>query len=142
MRALTILALAANALWLGGLVRLLVEVVARLLPKLGAAAGTMTGPIVFAVVFVVATGVLLWLWRPYRDLIRQTQEDMRVWSGLPARPTQPTRAATSRPAAFWILASVFTPLVVAYLLPDSITAALAMLAGLLLRVALVVVAER
>jgi hypothetical protein len=132
-----IAALVASIIWFAGLVRLFGEAGVRGLSALSLTASDR-GIIGFAVVgttlLVVLEGVALWRWTWYRDLIRQSQADIRSLYGLPPRSGSPQPAAF-RPQALVAAAVVVLPtLVVAAILPGMIAATVAVVVGLIARV--------
>lgn len=137
-RATWALALAAYVAWFGGLLRLLAEAVARLLPQVAPTESDRTG-LAFATigsgVVLVIVIALLYRWHWYRGVLRQTREDVYGSHGLPVPPFGQIVQRVLRWLAFFVPPAV----VLAFLLPGPAAAAIAMVVGLVLRVVAVVV---
>jgi hypothetical protein len=132
-RASWALALAAYVGWFGGLLRLLAEAVAQIVPEVAPTEGARTslalwtvGSIVVGVVVIAL--LLRWPW--YRGVLRQTQEDIAALHGH----TVPQFGQTLRRVAGWSAIIVLPAAVLAILLPSPAAAAVAIVVGLVLRV--------
>jgi hypothetical protein len=135
---------AANVAWFAGLIRLFGEAVARLIPELNTSDGEKRT--VFLVIIVAATvlGVeafLAWRWARFRGFLLQSQEDIRRLWGVPPKARPRRQINLRRPAA--ASAMVLVPaLVLASLMPGAAAAAIALVIGLVARVAVVVLSAR
>ncbi|HXI94481.1 MAG TPA: hypothetical protein VNG04_00010 [Candidatus Acidoferrum sp.] len=134
------LMLIANVAWLGGLIRLIGEAVARGMSSLApteANQRTVVLAVVGGIALLGVEALLLWRWPWYRGILRQSQEDIRsLWGVSPnAAPTfQIIRTRSARSAALMLVPA----LVAAAVLPGPIAAAVAVVVGLAIRVAVVV----
>jgi hypothetical protein len=143
-RAIPGVMLIANVAWLGGLLRLVVEVIARVLSAIAPNASDQRTIVVAIAVGVAITGielVLLWRWTWYRNLLRQTQEDIRSLWDLPPMEAPRLRLDVRRGIAS--AGIVLLPAVaIASLLPGPVGAAVAMVLGLVVRVIVAVVVAK
>jgi hypothetical protein len=131
--------LAAYVAWFGGLLRLLAEAVARVLPEVAPTDSDRTNLAIWtivSVVFGVVVIALLLRWPWYRGVLRQAHEDIAALHGRSAPPIE----ETLRRVAMWSAIVVTPALVLALLLPGPAAAAVAMIVGLALRVIGAVVA--
>jgi hypothetical protein len=133
--------IAGNIAWFAGLWRLLGEAAVRGLSAMApteSALRTAVMSFVVAAIVLVAMAFLLWRWQPSQQLLRQTRADLRTPWGVPPKAAV-VGEAKRRPIAV-AAAGMFVPAVVlAALLPGPIAAAVAVIVGLVARVALVVV---
>src|SRR6267154_2338277 len=78
--------IAANIAWFAGLLRLLGEAAVRgssAIAPTEATLRTAVVSLVVAAIVLVLLASLLWRWQPFRQLLRQTQEDLRTYRGVP-----------------------------------------------------------
>jgi hypothetical protein len=131
----------ANVAWLGGLLRLAVEGISRVLPEIAPDASDQRTVVVAIAAGVAITGielVLLWRWSWYRGVLRETQEDIRSLWSLPLVEMPRVRLEVRRAVASATV--VLLPAVaVAALLPGPVPSAIAMVLGLAARVAVAIV---
>ena len=140
MRVISILTVAANIAWFGGLLRLLGEAIARLL-ELASTVDDRRNLVVFMIASVVFGAVMLLLlrrWGWYRDLLRQNTEAIKRYSGVPV-PEASSSVVPVRRAALSFGMVILPALAVAIILPGPTAAAIALLAGLVLRLGLAAV---
>jgi hypothetical protein len=131
---------AANIAWFAGFWRLLGEAAVRGLSAMAptdAALRAGVVSLVVAAIVLVAMASLLWRWQPARQLLRQTREDLRAYHGLP--PRADVAHVNLRPIALATAGMLVPAVVLAVLLPGPIAAAVAVIVGLVGRVALAVV---
>ena len=139
-RLIAIGLIAANIAWFAGLWRLLGEAAVRGVSAMAPTEATLRTAVVslvVAAIVLVAMGFLMWRWQPARQLIRQTREDLRTYSGAPPKAAN-VAEANLRPMT--LAAGMLVPAVIlAALLPGPIAAGVAVIVGLAGRVALAVV---
>jgi hypothetical protein len=133
--------IAANIAWFAGLWRLLGEALVRGLSAMAPTEATLRGAIVSLVVaamVLVALAYMLWRWQPYQQLVRQTREDLRTYWGMPPKAAD-APAANHRPIAVAAASIVMPALVIAAVLPGPIAAGVAVIVGVVARIALAAV---
>jgi len=131
--------IAANIAWFAGLWRLLGEAAVRGISAMApteASLRTAVVSLVVAAIALVAVAFVFWRWEPSRQFLRQTREDLRTYRGM--APTADTAKVNLRPIGVAV-AMVVPAVVLAALLPGPIAAAVAVIVGLVGRVALAVV---
>lgn len=140
VRAAAALMFAVSALWFGGLFRLIGEGLARILPVVVPTESDQR-TLMLVIICGAVTGVveiaLLWRWTSFRRAVRQGQGDIRSLYGVPASAAPPVGQASPRTVISAVVVLV-SGLVLAALLPGIEAAVLALVAGLVFRVAVVV----
>ncbi len=135
---MAILAAAGTVLWFAGIVRLVGEGLSRAGPN--PTTPDLLWPFVLAAVLILLTLGLLWSWEPVRRWSGIIKGDVRESNGLPRTPSgAPER---SRRPLGWIAIVLVLSVVTAVVLPGPLAAALAIVAGLGLRVAASAIAAR
>jgi hypothetical protein len=133
-----ILLAAGSVLWFAGIFRLIGEGLSRVKPD--PIAPALLGPIVVGAGLTLLALGLLWSWEPVRRWSATLKADLRESNGLPRTPSA---AATERRRPLGAIAIVLVlSVVTAAVLPGPLAAALAIVAGLVLRVAASAIAAR
>ena len=130
------LLLTASVLWLGGLIRVIGEAGARLVSAVAPATAeprTIVIGMVGAIAFIGSLA-LIWRWPWYRGVIRQSQQDIRALWGISDEAARPASDTLGRGSASAAVVGV-AAFVLAALLPGLVAAAIALVVGLLLRLA-------
>ena len=133
------LTVVGNIAWFGGLLRLVGEGAARLLSAIRPDDIDETDLIVAGLGVAVIVGVFVVLWPWFEKFDRQTQADMAALYGVPA-DKMPTIGAAVQRAWKGVVVIVAGAIVVALILPGLVAAALAIAAGVVLRLVGVAIA--
>jgi hypothetical protein len=139
-RLIAIGLIAANVAWFAGLWRLFGEAAVRGISAMAPTEATMRTALVslvVAAIVLVTVAFLLWRWQPSRQFLRQTREDLRAYRGVP--PGADLAEVNLRPIAMAAAGMLVPAVVLAALLPGPIAAGVAVIVGLVGRVALAVV---
>ncbi len=135
---MAILMAAGAILWFAGILRLVGEVLSAARPNV-IPSELLWPSVVGAVLMLLALG-LLWSWEPVRRWSATLKADLRESNGLPRTPSA---AATERRRPLRGIAIVLVlSVVTAAVLPGPVAAAVAVVAGLVLRVTSSVIAVR
>jgi hypothetical protein len=133
-----ILVAGGNVLWFAGILRLVGEVLGAARPNV--IPSELLWPFVVGAGLMLLALGLLWSWEPVRRWSATLKADLRESNGLPRTPSA---AATERRRPLGAIAIVLVlSVVTAAVLPGPLAAALAIVAGLVLRVAASAIAAR
>jgi hypothetical protein len=130
--------------WLGGLLRLFGEAASRAFSSIAMTDGelrTALTSILVGSVFIGLELILLSRWSWYRDMIRQTRNDIRSVYGLPPTAAS-TPASTIRRTVPSLAMTVVPAALLAIIVPGVFAAAVMVVLGLVMRVVLILVAAR
>jgi len=133
------LTVVGNIAWFGGLLRLVGEGAARLLSAIRPDEIDETDLIITGLGVALIVGVFVVLWPWYEKIGRQMEADMAALYGVPV-DDMPTLGPAVQRAWKGVVVIVVGAILVALILPGLVAAALAIAAGVVLRLVGVVIA--
>jgi hypothetical protein len=137
--AFIVLTVVGNIAWFAGLLRIFAEAAARLLSAVRPTGLGESDFVVLGITVALIAGVEVVLLPWYRRFFRQMRSDLAALNGVPVEK-MPTLGAGLQRAWKAVLVNVGGAIVVALVLPGLVAAALAMVAGLALRLVGVAIA--
>ena len=134
-RAFSVVIVAANVGWFGGLIRLFGEVTARLLVAVAPSPDDQRVLVVLGLTLATVGAVVafLWRWSWYRNTLRQIRRDIRSLWGLPPKAEEPTYWS-ARMSGTSVVVVLVPALLLAALLPGLLAAAIALVVSVVVRV--------